>query len=65
MAEMLRYVVFAALTAAVSGCTVYGGAATARVSGTSVETASRSASVGTQGVETRSSRTRTELILPE
>ncbi|MEX4009283.1 hypothetical protein [Neoaquamicrobium sediminum] len=65
MADILRYAVLAALVAAVSACTVYGGAATARVSGTSVETASRSASVGTQGVETRSSRTRTELILPE
>jgi hypothetical protein len=62
---MLRYAVLAALVAAVSGCTVYGGAATARVSGTSVKASSASAIVGTQGVETRSSRTRTELILPE
>jgi hypothetical protein len=61
---MLRYAVLAALMAA-SGCTVYGGAATARVSGTSLEASSASASVGTEGVETRSSRTRTELILPE
>lgn len=62
---MLRYAVLAGLMAAVSGCTVYGGAASARVSGTSLETSSASASVGTAGVETRSSRTRTELILPE